>query len=192
VDFKIAAGRKTLQMTVALLLVAAALAAMALLWRATRAHSVEIAGLDDLEGKTQPVDLAAFRNLIEPSEEAFLRENLEIADFRRVQRARMQAALQYVRRANDNAAVLLKLGELARRNPDVQVARAGTELVDNAVRLRLYALLAQLVLVARIAMPGLQWSPGRIQAAYGTAADAFGHLCRLQRPADAPRLVASF
>src|SRR5688500_8471474 len=101
-------------MTVAVIFVVVALAVMLLLWRATRARSVDVSGLDDLEGKTQPVDLAAFRNLTDPEEEAFLRENLDAADLRRVQRARLRAALEYVRRANQNAAVLLKLGELAR------------------------------------------------------------------------------
>lgn len=179
-------------MTIAVLLVAIALGAMFLLWRATRARAVQVAGLDDLEGKTQPVDLAAFRNLTDPAEEAFLRENLDAIDFRRVQRARMRAALEYVRRANDNAAVLLRLGELARSHAEADVARAGAELVDNAVRLRLYALLAQAVLLLRIALPGVEWSPRGIQEAYGSAADCFGRLCRLQRPADAPRLVAGF
>ena len=184
--------RKDDGMIIALLLVAIALGAMFLLWRATRAHAVEVTGLDDLEGKTQPVDLAAFRNLTDPQEEAFLRENLDAADFRRVQRARMQAALEYVRRANDNAAVLLRLGELARSHEEAEVARAATELVDNAVRLRMYALMAQAVLMVRIALPRGQWSPRGIQEAYGSAADCFGRLCRLQRPADAPRLIASF
>jgi hypothetical protein len=178
-------------MTVALIFVVVALVMMFLLWRAARVQSVEVAGLDDVAGKTQAVDLAAFRNLTDPNEEAFLRENLEPADFRRVQRARMGAALEYVRRANHNAAVLLKLGELARSSPEAQVSRAGAELVDNAVRLRLYALLAQTVLLVRIALPGTQFSPKGIQEAYGVAADSFGHLCRLQRPADAPRLTAA-
>lgn len=178
-------------MTVALLLVVLALAAMVVLWRVARGQAVAITGLDDLEGKTQPVDLAAFRNLTDADEESFLRENLEPHEFRRVQRARMQAALGYVRRANHNAAVLLKLGELARSNPEAQVARAGAELVENAARLRLYALLAQGVLLVRIALPGTQLSAKGIQEAYGSASDCFGHLCRLQRPAEAPRLTAT-
>jgi len=178
-------------MSVAVLLVIVALAAMVLLWRAARGQAVAVAGLDDLEGKTQPVDLAAFRNLTDADEESFLRENLEPDDFRRVQRARMRAALEYVRRANHNAAVLLRLGELARTSPEAQVARAGAELADNAARLRMYALLAQGVLLVRIVLPGTQLSAKGIQEAYGSASACFGHLCRLQRPADAPRLTAA-
>src|ERR1700690_1536060 len=61
---------------------------------------------EDLAGRTRPVDLDAFRNLVDPGEEDFLRSSLLPPQFRAVQRERMRAALEYVRNTGHNAAYL--------------------------------------------------------------------------------------
>ncbi|MFZ0802262.1 MAG: hypothetical protein WAN70_08850, partial [Terriglobales bacterium] len=48
------------------------------------------------------VDLRAFRNLTDPEEEEYLRLNLPPADFRRIQRERLRAAVEYIRCAAFN------------------------------------------------------------------------------------------
>ncbi len=58
-------------------------------------HSVD--RLEDLAGRTRPVDLEAFRNLLDPREEDFLRASLLPREFRVIQRERMRAAVDYVR-----------------------------------------------------------------------------------------------
>jgi hypothetical protein len=88
------------------------------------------------------VDLDAFRNLIDPDEEEYLRRKLHPKDFRRIHRERLQAAADYIACAAHNAAVLLSLAEAARRSPNPAVAATAEKLIDNAVRLRLYALQA--------------------------------------------------
>ncbi len=109
--------------------------------------------LEDLAGRTRPVDLEAFRNLVDPREEDFLRASLLPRHFRDIQRQRMRAALDYIRNTSHNAAILLRLGEAATRSADPRIAQAGRQLIDNALRLRAYALLSGAKLYVRIAFP---------------------------------------
>src|SRR6478609_7562502 len=111
-------------MAIVLAIVIAALLAALFFIRVSRGHAEAIANLDDLSGRTQPIDLEAFRNLIDPSETAFLRKHLPPPDFRDVHRERTYAAVEYVERIALNAAVLLRLGQAARTHADPEVARA--------------------------------------------------------------------
>jgi hypothetical protein len=85
------------------------------------------------------VDIEAFRNLIDPEEAHYLRSQLPVDEFRKIHRERLRAALEYVRCAAQNAAILLKVAEAARRSTEPATAEAAEKLVDNAIRLRLYA-----------------------------------------------------
>ena len=85
------------------------------------------------------VDVEAFRNLVNPREEDYLRSQLDPAMFRKIQRQRLRAAAEYIACAAHNAAVLLAMAEAARLSSDPQVAAMAEELVENALRLRLYA-----------------------------------------------------
>src|SRR5687768_15542554 len=106
-----------------------ALFVMVLLVRAARGRAQLIANIEKLPDYTQPLDLPAFRNLVSRHDEQYLRENLSYGEYRRVQRLRLRSALEYVRRATNNAAVLVRLGESARRNADPAVASAAQELI---------------------------------------------------------------
>ena len=107
-------------MILTLILVFAALATILVLLRAARGQSVAIAGLEDLQGRTTAIDMAAFRNLVDPQEEKFLRDNLPPKEFSSIQRQRTRAAIVYVRCAAQNAAILLRLGEAARHHSNPQ------------------------------------------------------------------------
>ena len=85
------------------------------------------------------VDIQAFRNLIDPAEEEFLRRNLLPAEFRKIRRERLLAAVEYISGAAQNAAILLRVGEAARSSPEPAVAEEAQKLMDSAIRLRLYA-----------------------------------------------------
>src|SRR5579884_755502 len=126
---------------------------------AARGHAGVVAGVSDLNGRTHPVNLAAFRNLVDPDETAYLRERLGPAEFRHIQRERLRAAASYVRCVAENAAVLLRLGEAARHSQDPQVARAGEELVNTALQVRLYAFLAIAKIRTGVLIPSLSTSP---------------------------------
>src|SRR5690242_13205176 len=83
-----------------------------------------------MAARTRPVDLQAFRNLIDPAEDEFLRTRLPAAQFRRIHRRRLFAALHYINAASKNAGILVKAGEAARQSPDPQTAAAGEQMVE--------------------------------------------------------------
>lgn len=161
---------------------------MVVLLLAVRGQGTGVRSLQELEGRTRPVDLDAFRNLTDPQEERYLRESLEPVEFRAVQRERLRAALGYVQRVAFNASILLRLGSEARHHADPEVARAASELVESALRLRMYALLAMGLLRARILVPGVSWSAAGVAADYQGLRNHVAHLSRLQVPAEAGRI----
>ncbi|HEU5335357.1 MAG TPA: hypothetical protein VFU27_05310 [Terriglobales bacterium] len=170
-------------MLITAVLIFLVLAAIVLLVRAARGQSAAgVAALNDLQGRTVAIDIAAFRNLISAGEEAYLRRNLPALQFRRIQRKRMRAAAAYIRGALHNAAILLRLGEAAQRSPDPNLAIAGRKLVDTAVRLRLYAFFALLQLYLNIAFPSLRLSPAAIADRYEVLTEAMARFTRLQQP----------
>jgi hypothetical protein len=176
--------------TLIVLLIFSALV-LVLLYRAARGHSMAIKGLADLEGQTRPVDLLAFQNVIAAEEESYLKQNLPAADFRKIQRLRMWAALDYVGRTAHNAAVLLRLGEAARASSDPHIAQAGQELMNSALHLRMVAMLAQLQLYARILLPAAQLSPDKLLKDYRALTDHVTRLCQLENPAQVSRVTAT-
>ena len=161
-----------------------------LLMYAARGKTSPIGELDDLVGRTRPVDIDAFRNLIDPAEEDFLRDNLPGREFRAIQRERLRAALEYVSSAAHNAAILVRLGEAARASSDPKIAEAGRQLLDTALRLRLYALLATIRLYVGIALPGAHLSAGRLVDNYQHLSSLAGQLVFMQHPARVSRLPA--
>jgi len=159
--------------------------------RAALARHVSSPSLLALQEQIKPVDMPAFRNLIDPVEEDYLREHLPAHTFRHIQRQRMRAALEYVQRTAYNGALLLRVGEAARRDHNPAVAAAARELVNNALQLRMNAKLATVVLYGRIAMPGARISLGRITDAYENLTRGLVRLARLQDPASAARVSAA-
>jgi len=144
--------------------------------------------LEDLTGRTRPVDLEAFRNVVDPGEEDFLRANLPPRQFRRVQRERMRAALEYVQNAAHNADFLLGVGEAATRSPDPRIAQAGRQLIDSALRLRAYALVSCAKLRLRIVFPQARLSYGRLAENYEHLSVLASQLTLMQNPSQAARL----
>ena len=170
-------------MTIVLAIVIAALLAALFFIRISHGHAEAIANLDDLGGRTQSVDIEAFRNLINPDETAFLRKNLPPPDFRIVHRERTQAAAEYVQRIAQNAAVLLRLGQAARANPDPEVARAAQSMIERALVVRMIAMRALLKLRLQAMFPGIDLSTADVFDRYGRLTDSVALFIRLQRPA---------
>jgi hypothetical protein len=132
----------------------------------TKGRALTAQALDNPAEHIHAVDVEAFRNLVDPDEEDFLRTNLAPAEFRRIQRERLRAAVEYVSCAAQNAAVLLRLADAGRRSSDAATAEAAQKLVDNAIRLRLYALHAIPRLYIGMVLPGARISPVRIAERY--------------------------
>jgi hypothetical protein len=154
----------------------------------TRSHRRAITGLDDLSGNTKAVDLAAFQNLIDPAETQFLRTNLGYAQFCILQHQRMLAATEYVQRIAHNAGVLLQLGQLARLNPDPEVATAAQAMVERAAHVRMISMLALCKLYALSVVPALPFATENVFHDYRRLTETAVLFTRLQRPAFAGRV----
>lgn len=135
---------------------------------------------ETIKGSMREIDVEAFRNLLDPEEEQYLRENLPVADFRAVQRERLGAALDYIGALSHNASLLLQLGQTARQSPDPRIADAGRHVVDNAIRLRLYALQVRCGVYAKIAFPGATLEPRAVVTHYQEVSNWAALLGRLQ------------
>lgn len=129
-------------MTISIALVLVSALVLLFLIRLARGQYIATPAGDNPTDQLRFVDLGAFRNLIDPSEEEYLRSRLPPYDFRKVQRERIQAAIDYIGCASHNAGVLLNVAEAARHSPDPEVAVMAAKLIDNAIRLRFYALQA--------------------------------------------------
>lgn len=175
---------------VTFILVAAALCLAGFLWLVVRGSSQAKGTLEDVGTVTRPVDLEAFRNLVDPGEDQYLKKNLPAAMFRSVQRERLRAALVYVERSANNATVLLRLGEALGRE-DAASAEMGREIADAALRLRVYALMVLVVLHARVWFPSITTPVHEVSTRYEELRDRFARLARTRRPAEAGHLLAA-
>jgi hypothetical protein len=82
------------------------------------------------------------------------------------------------------------LGEATARSSDPTIAAAGQRLIDSALRLRLYAILAMAKLYLAIALPGTRLSTGRLVDGYQHLSDLTSQLAIMEHPARAARLSA--
>ncbi len=175
--------------TITILLLAVVLLVTLLVLSQRRARGSN--ALDDLLSETRSVDIEAFRNLVDPREENYLRTRLSTREFRTIQRERMLAATEYVRAASYNSGVLMRLGEATRHHADPEIARAGQELVNSATQLRLYSLLAMGKLWTLICLPGAALSLGTIADRYERVSGLAARVGRMQDPVRAARLFAA-
>jgi len=158
---------------------------------AVRGQSSSIDSLERVTTLSRPVDIDAFRNLISASEEDFLRGSLSSQQFRRVQRLRMRAALDYLGRAAHNSSILLRLGESSRTSTNPRIAAAGRELADTALQMRILCLVAMAVTVLRIALPQVRVSPSGICDKYAATRDRVVAFGRIEQPSFASRLESA-
>jgi hypothetical protein len=138
--------------------------------------------LDKLTAQLRPIDVNAFRNLIDEREEQFLRERLPAAEFRSIHRERMLAAVDYVWCAAKNTSILIRLGEAAKQSPDPTIVAAAEKLIENALRLRLYALQMVPRLYLGMLFPSASRAPHFVAETYDTMARQAVVLGCLQYP----------
>jgi hypothetical protein len=145
-------------MIITFVLVVGALIALFFLIRLAKGRGFSALAVSDPKVQIRPVDVRAFRNLIDPAEEEYLRSNLSQSEFAAIRRQRLRAAIAYIACASHNAAVLMRVGEAARLSAEPSVAEAGEKLVDSALRLRLFAFQATAKLYVGILLPGMRVS----------------------------------
>lgn len=177
-------------MTLAIILVIAAVLALVVVWRSTLSRTLQVADDRSLAAQLQPIDVDAFRNLVDPAENDYLRRRLPAAEFRRVQRQRLLAAAVYVRAANRNAAVLILIGQEAMTSSNVHAAEAARQLVENATLLRQNATIAMMKIYLSLAWPRAGLGSTPVVQRYERLNVSAMLLGRLQNPATPVRIAA--
>jgi hypothetical protein len=156
------------------------LLSFAVLYRALRGRSIAVRTGEDLERLLQPVDLSAFRNLIDPEEDEFLRSELPESEYESLRSERSAAAMKYVDVLSSNAAILLWLGDQAASSLDPDLAIAGRELSNAALRVRMKALQAKAYLIISIAVPALNIRFNNLISDYGRIRERASAIRRLE------------
>jgi hypothetical protein len=142
--------------------VLAAVALLALFAYVAMRRSRDPHDFDQAVTVIRSLDIEAFRNLVDPQEEAFLRSRLPAGEFRRIKRARAQAALAYVKTVSKASLQFARFGDAARRNPDPAIAASGKQIANSAIYLQLRALEASANLRVSAAFPGFGPRPLRL------------------------------
>jgi hypothetical protein len=177
-------------MTVAIFLVLAAALALVVILRVAVSGSLQISRDTSLASQIQPLDIVAFRNLIDPGEDRHLRHHLPAADFRAVQRNRLRAMAAYIQAAGRNAEILVRIGQGALVSPDHHTAEAGRQLVNDALWLRRNAAFALLRIYIALAWPKSGLAAASVLDRYQQLNGSAMLLGRLQNPASPLRISA--
>jgi hypothetical protein len=178
-------------MNLAIVLVISAAAALGIILRLAVSQSLQAKRNSTLAATIRPIDVAAFRNLINPAEDDYLRRRLPPADFRVVRRERLRAMACYVKAAAANAEVLVRAGEAALATGDPHIAAAARELVNDALLLRRNTAIATARIYFALAWPNSDFAAVRVVDRYERLSGTAMLLGRLQNPSIPVRLAAS-
>jgi hypothetical protein len=177
-------------MNLAIVLVIVAVLALATILSVAVSRSLQTRESASLAGTIRPIDVEAFRNLINPAEDEYLRRRLPPVQFRTVRRERLRAMAAYIHVAARNAAVLVRAGEAALAGGDPRVAEAAHALVNDALLLRRNATVALVRIYLALAWPNSGFAAVRVVDRYERLSGAAMLLGRLQNPAVPVRLSA--
>ena len=175
-------------MNLAIVLVIAAVLALSLILRVAVTQSLQAKRSANLAGTIRPIDIEAFRNLINPAEDDYLRCRLPPAQFRLVRRERLRAMATYIHVAARNAAMLMRVGEAALAAGDPRVAEAAHQLVNDALLLRRNTTVALARIYLALAWPNSGIAAVRVVDRYEQVSGSAMLLGRLQNPAVPVRL----
>jgi hypothetical protein len=177
-------------MTLAIILVIAAALTLITVFGFAVSRRLQLSKSTGVAPQILPLDLEAFRNLVDPAEREYLRRRLPAPEFRLVQRERLRAMVAYVQVAARNAAVLMEIGENALATADPRTADAARQLIDNAFLMRRNAAFALLRIYIAMARPDSAGTGIAILDGYQQLNGSAMLLGRLQHPA-APVRISS-
>jgi hypothetical protein len=163
-------------MITVIFVVALALCAVLLFYMAVRSRRKQAAE------SIRPVDLQAFRVLMDRDDETFMREKLPRSTFSHLKRLRIRVTLRYVARIATNASAVLRMGETAGVSSTPEVAEAAAQVMALATQIRLQCLVAMAKLSLEYALPSLQLTPGMLVPKYQSLKDNLSRLGDLQAP----------
>ncbi|HKN15354.1 MAG TPA: hypothetical protein VJX47_00315 [Candidatus Sulfotelmatobacter sp.] len=175
-------------MNLAFVLVFAAVVALGIIVRLAVSRSLPAKLNSSLATTIRPIDVEAFRNLINPAEDDYLRRRLPPAEFRSVRRARLRAIAAYVRVAGRNAGVLVRVGESALASGNPQFTESAQRLLNDALLLRRNATVALARIYIALAWPNSGVAAVRVVDRYERLSGSAMLLGRLQNPATPVRL----
>jgi hypothetical protein len=175
-------------MNLAVFIVIAAVLALGIILRLAITQSLQTKR-SAINGAIRPVDIDAFRNLIDPAEDDYLRRCLPSSQFRTVRRERLRAMAAYVQMIANNAGVLIRVGEAALATEDGRIAGAAQQLVNDSLLLRRNATVALARIYFALAWPNSGFAAVRVAERYEQLSGAAMLLGRLQNPAVAVRLA---
>jgi hypothetical protein len=178
-------------MTLAIVLVIAAVLSLVVILRAAVSRNLQISGDRRLAAQIQPIDLDAFRNLADPAEDDYLRRRLTSPELRQVRRLRLKAMAAYVQIAAKNAVLLIHLGQAALNSSDPQTAVAARDLINDALQLRRNAAFAMLKIYAAWLWPNVGVGAAGVLDGYRQLNGSAMLLGRLQNPAAPLRIAAT-
>jgi hypothetical protein len=177
-------------MILAIILIVAAASGLAVILGITVSRSLQAAAKPGLAGQIQPIDIEAFRNLVDPAEDAYLRRWLPASEFRAVRRERLRATVAYIQVAGRNAAILIRVGQAAVAAGDAPTAEAARQLVNDALLLRRNATFALLRIYVALAWPYAGFAAAPILDGYRHLNSSAMLLGRLQNPSAVVRISA--
>jgi hypothetical protein len=179
-------------MNLAIVLVTAAVLALSIILRLAVTRSLQARERTGLAATAtiQAIDIEAFRNLINPAEDDYLRRRLPPTQFRLVRRERLRAMAAYVQVAANNAAVLVRIGQAALASADPRVLGAAQQVVNDALLLRRNTTVALARIYLALAWPNSGFAAVRVVDRYEQLSGAAMLLGRLQNPTVPVRLSA--
>jgi hypothetical protein len=177
-------------MNLAIVLVIVAVFSLVTIFSVAVSRSLQSRTSAGLPGAIRPIDVEAFRNLINPAEDDYLRRRLPPGEFRVVRRERLLAMAAYVRLAANNATVLVTAGQAALAGGNPRVGEAAHQLVNDALLLRRNATVALARIYLALAWPNSGLAAVRVADRYEKLSGTAMLLGRLQNPAVAVRLSA--
>ena len=170
-------------MTLAIFIVIAAAIALAIILQIAVSRSLPTSRTAGLAAHIQPIDVDAFRNLVDRAEDDYLRLRLPPPQFRHVRRQRLLAMAAYVRAAGRNADVLIGIGHAALASSDARAVQAAEQLVSEATLLRRNAALSLANIYAAMAWPNSGLAVSSVADGYERLNGSAMLLGRLQNPA---------
>jgi hypothetical protein len=175
-------------MNLAIVLVIAAVLALGIILRLAVTQSLQVRRSSNLAVAIRPIDIEAFRTLINPAEDDYLRRRLPSSQFRAVRRERLRAMAAYVHVAGRNATVLVRVAENALASGDARIAGAAQQLMNDALLLRRNTTVALVRIYLALAWPNSEFAAVRVADRYERLSGAAMLLGRLQNPAVPVRL----
>jgi hypothetical protein len=135
-------------------------------------------GAGDTQESIQPIHVPALMNLLDESQQDYLRARLSKEDFANLQRQRNKALLVYVKRIASNSAILMRYAHAATHGADQETVAAGRELLQSALSTRMSALKAMGWLYIGIVLPSSARNLGDAITRYSNATNRFAALGR--------------